>query len=169
MCTPPSRTTISHRSSYTAPQHRPERQAVVRVPRASAKDPSTALPRAEFRERATPHICEETWMALNTLAQCTARPLLAHQQKQKQGHQRAGIGSRDSEEEGMGEDWSVYCHLRLACLQVSNALMHACHSCSQGCTVWSLTVLHGRLRTRRSRRHLWSHRIRFSRKNSPSY
>ena len=50
-------------------------------------------------------------MALNTLAQCTARPLLAHQQKQKQGHQRAGIGSRDSEEEGMGEDWSVYCAL----------------------------------------------------------
>jgi hypothetical protein len=45
-------------------------------------------------------------MALHALAQCTARLLLAHQQKQ--GRQRAGINSRDGEEEGMREDWSVY-------------------------------------------------------------
>jgi hypothetical protein len=45
-------------------------------------------------------------MALHALAQCTARLLLAHQQKQ--GRQRAGISSRDGEEEGMREDWSVY-------------------------------------------------------------
>ena len=50
-------------------------------------------------------------MALHVLAQCTARLLLAHQQKQKQGSQRAGIGSRDGEEEGISEDWSVYCAL----------------------------------------------------------
>ena len=50
-------------------------------------------------------------MALHALAQCTARLLLAHQQKQKQGRQQAGISSRDSEEEGMREDWSVYCAL----------------------------------------------------------
>ena len=48
-------------------------------------------------------------MALHALAQCTARLLLAHQQKQ--GRQRAGISSRDGEEEGMREDWSVYCAL----------------------------------------------------------
>ena len=49
-------------------------------------------------------------MALHALAQCTARLLLAHQQKQ--GRQRAGITSRDSEEEeGMRKDWSVYCAL----------------------------------------------------------
>ena len=49
-------------------------------------------------------------MALHALAQCMARLLLTHQQKQKQkqGRQRAGIGSRDGEEEGMREDWSVY-------------------------------------------------------------
>jgi hypothetical protein len=51
------------------------------------------------------------WMALHALAQCTARLLLAHQQKQ--GRQRAVITSRDSEEEeeGMRKDWSVYCAL----------------------------------------------------------
>ena len=48
-------------------------------------------------------------MALHALAQCTARLLLAHQQKQ--GRQRAGISSRDGEEEGMREDWRVYCAL----------------------------------------------------------
>jgi hypothetical protein len=47
-------------------------------------------------------------MALHALAQCTARLLLAHQQKH--GRQRAGSSSRDSEE-GMREDWSVYCAL----------------------------------------------------------
>ena len=54
---------------------------------------------------------KHVWMALHALAQCTACLLLAHQQNQKQGHQQAGIGSRDSEEEGMGEHWSVYCTL----------------------------------------------------------
>ena len=49
------------------------------------------------------------WMALHALAQCTARLLLAHQQKQ--GRQRADISSRDGEEEGMRKDWSVYCAL----------------------------------------------------------
>ena len=38
------------------------------------------------------------WMALHALAQCTARLLFAHQQKQ--GCQRAGISSRDGEEGG---------------------------------------------------------------------
>ena len=53
---------------------------------------------------------KHVWMALHALAQCTARLLLAHQQKQ--GRQRAaGISSRDSEEEGMREDWTVYCAL----------------------------------------------------------
>jgi hypothetical protein len=52
---------------------------------------------------------KHVWMALHALAQCTARLLLAHQQKQ--GRQRAGISSRDSEEEGLREDWSVYCAL----------------------------------------------------------
>ena len=54
---------------------------------------------------------KHVWMALHALAQCTARLLLAHQQKQKPGPQRAEIGSHDSEEGGMGEDWSVYCAL----------------------------------------------------------
>ena len=45
-------------------------------------------------------------MALYALAQCTARLLLAHHQKQ--GLQRAGINSRDAEEEGMREDLSIY-------------------------------------------------------------
>ncbi len=50
-------------------------------------------------------------MALHALAQCTARLLLAHQQKQ--GRQRAGSGGGGGgeEEEGMREDWSVYCAL----------------------------------------------------------
>lgn len=48
-------------------------------------------------------------MALHALAQCTARLLLAQQQKQRR--QRAGIGSHDGEEEGVREDWSVYCAL----------------------------------------------------------
>ena len=48
-------------------------------------------------------------MALHAHAQCTARLLLAHQQKQ--GRQRAGISSRYSEEKSMREDWSVYCAL----------------------------------------------------------
>jgi|SRR6267154_1435800 len=48
-------------------------------------------------------------MALYALAQCTARLLLVHQQKQ--GHQRASISSRDNEEEGSREDWSMYCAL----------------------------------------------------------
>ena len=48
-------------------------------------------------------------MALRALAQCTVRLLLAH--RRKQGRQRAGINSRNSEEEGMREDWSVYCAL----------------------------------------------------------
>jgi len=52
---------------------------------------------------------KHVWMALHALAQCTARLLLAHQQKQ--GRQRAGISSRDSEEESLREDWSVYCAL----------------------------------------------------------
>ena len=43
------------------------------------------------------------WMALHALAQCTAQLLLTHQQNPKQGRQRAGIGSRDSEEEDMHE------------------------------------------------------------------
>ena len=47
-------------------------------------------------------------MALHALAQCMARLLLTHQQKQKQGRQRAGIGSHNGEEEGMRENWSVY-------------------------------------------------------------
>ena len=46
-------------------------------------------------------------MALHVPAQCTARLLLAHRQKQKQGRQRAGIGSRDNEEEGMRSDWAL--------------------------------------------------------------
>ena len=54
---------------------------------------------------------KHVWMALRALAQCTARLLLTHQQKQKQGRQRAGIGNCDSEEEGMREDGSVYCAL----------------------------------------------------------
>ena len=49
---------------------------------------------------------KHVWMALHALAQCTAWLLLAHQQKQ--GRQRAGMGSRNSEEEGMREDRSVY-------------------------------------------------------------
>ena len=52
---------------------------------------------------------KHAWMALHALAQCTARLLLTHQQKQ--GRQRAGISSRDSDEDGMHEDWSVYCAL----------------------------------------------------------
>ena len=51
---------------------------------------------------------KNVWMGLHALAQCMARLLLAHQQKQKQGCQQAGIGSRDSEEEGMCSDWGVY-------------------------------------------------------------
>ncbi len=47
-------------------------------------------------------------MALHALAQCTARLLLAHQQRQ--GRQRAG-GSGVGEQEGTREDWSVYCAL----------------------------------------------------------
>jgi hypothetical protein len=41
------------------------------------------------------------------------RACSSHQQKQKQKQrrQRAGIGNHDSEEEGMREDWSVYCAL----------------------------------------------------------
>ena len=45
-------------------------------------------------------------MALHALAQCTARLLLSHQQKQVR--QQASISSRNSEEEGMRENWSVY-------------------------------------------------------------
>jgi hypothetical protein len=59
---------------------------------------------------------KHAWMALHALAQCTARLLLAHQQKQ--GRQRAGSGGGgggggggEEEEEGMREDWSVYCAL----------------------------------------------------------
>jgi len=51
---------------------------------------------------------KHAWMALHALAQCTARLLLAHQQKQ--GRQRAG-GSGVGEQEGMREDWGVYCAL----------------------------------------------------------
>ena len=47
-------------------------------------------------------------MGLHVLAQCMARLLLALQQKQKQGRQRAGIGSRDSEEQGRRSDWGVF-------------------------------------------------------------
>ena len=45
---------------------------------------------------------KHVWMALRTVAQCSARLLLAHQQKQGRQHatQRAGISSRDSEEGG---------------------------------------------------------------------
>ena len=50
-------------------------------------------------------------MALHALAQYTARLLLAYQQKQQGRQQCAGIGSRDGEEEGVREDWSVYCAL----------------------------------------------------------
>ena len=132
---------------------------------------------------------KHVWMALHALAQCTARLLLAHQQKQ--GRQRAGISSRDNEE-GMREDWSVYCVLAdlgmeervkggwcvfvlvrvLRALSgidsLFYALMRSCHSYSQGCMAWSLTVLHGKLRTEPSCRHLWRCQIRFSRKSSPS-
>ncbi|KAN0120549.1 SET domain containing protein [Russula decolorans] len=54
---------------------------------------------------------KHVWMALHALAQCTARLLLAHQQKQ--GRQRVGISSHDGEEEeqGMRKDWRVYCTL----------------------------------------------------------
>ncbi|KAN0102359.1 hypothetical protein V8E52_012024 [Russula decolorans] len=52
---------------------------------------------------------KHVWMALHALAQCTARLLLAHQQKQ--GRQWAGITSLDNEEDGMRKDWSVYCAL----------------------------------------------------------
>ena len=44
-------------------------------------------------------------MALHALALCTARLLLAYQQKQGR------TSSRESEEEGTREDWSVYCAL----------------------------------------------------------
>jgi hypothetical protein len=130
---------------------------------------------------------KHTWMALHALAQCTARLLLAHQQKQ--GRQRAGISGRDSEEEGMREDWSVYCALAdlgmeervkggwcvcAICAPLGIRLIvprssRPRHYHSQGCMVWSLTVLHGRLHTKPSRRRLWRRQIRFNRKNSPSY
>ena len=51
---------------------------------------------------------KHAWMALHALAQCTARLLLAHQQKP--GRQRAGSDG-DGNIEGMREDWSVYCAL----------------------------------------------------------
>ena len=51
---------------------------------------------------------KHAWMALHALAQCTARLLLA--QQQKPGRQRA-TGSGGGEMEGMREDWSVYCAL----------------------------------------------------------
>ena len=155
----PSRTAISHHLSYTAQQHRAQRQAAARALHASA---------TAYASSAHPLLCpaqnpasvplltfarKHVWMALHVLAQCTARLLLAHQQKQKQGCQRAGIGSRDSEEEGMRSDRSVYCalanlkmeervkgglvRLRLhpAHPQASNLLMRSCHSYSQGCMV----------------------------------
>ena len=114
-------------------------------------------------------------MALHALAQCTMRLFLAHQQKQ--GRQLAGTSSRDSEEEGMHKDGSVYCTLAdlgmeeqvkggwYVCTCILRAfsdyrlivLLLSCvldHSGSEGCMVWSLTVLHGKLRTEPPRRHL---------------
>ena len=100
---------------------------------------------------------KRAWMALHALVQCMAWLLLTHQQKQKQGRQRAGISSRDGEEEGMRSDWSVYWALadlgmdeRVKgswCVYVCvlhalryrlidcSPLLRSCHSCSQGCTV----------------------------------
>jgi hypothetical protein len=80
------------------------------MPQMRGKDSSAALPHAEPCERAAPNIREETRVYGSSRARAVyARLLLAHQQKQ--GRQRAGISSRDSEEEGMREDWSVYCAL----------------------------------------------------------
>ena len=130
-------------------------------------------------------------MALHTLVQCTARLLLAHQQKQ--GPQQVGISSHDNEEEGMCRDWSLYCTLVdlgmeervkggwYVCVCVLRALsgyrlivllLLSCiwrHSGSQGCEVWSLTVLRAKLRREHSCRYLWCRQIRSSRKNLPSY
>ncbi|KAN0120544.1 hypothetical protein V8E52_004371 [Russula decolorans] len=124
-------------------------------------------------------------MALHALAQCTARLLLSHQQKQ--GRQRAVITSRDSEEEeeGMRKDWSVYCALAdLGTEERVNGGWYVCilryrlidillscvlrHSGPQGCTVWSLSVLHDKMRIDPSRRRSWRRQIRFSRKGFPS-
>ena len=87
------------------------------------------------------------------------------------------ISSRDNEEKGVRKDWSVYCTLadlgmeervkgswyvcvcvlralsgyQLIVLLLSRVLRH----CGpQGCTVWSLTVLRGELRTEHTCKHL---------------
>ena len=122
-------------------------------------------------------------MAIYALAQCTAWLIFTHQQKQ--GHQRAGFSNCDGEE-GMCEDWSVYCMLAdlrmegcvkgdwciCVCIWLAlsgidllycSTFMRSCHSCSQGCMVRSL-VVHGRLHTEPSHRCLWRRQIWFSRK-----
>jgi hypothetical protein len=131
---------------------------------------------------------KRVWMALHARAQCTARLLLAHQQKQ--GRQRAGIRSCDSEEDGMGEDWSVYCALadlrqeeRVKggwCVCVWLLLAFEYHSLFfvrvvvrvtftlKVARCGALTLLHSRLRTEPSRRRLWLRQIQFGRENSPS-
>jgi hypothetical protein len=168
---------------------------VKRVPRALLQPP---MPQALRKD--SPLLCiaqnpasvplltfarKHVWMALHALAQCTARLLLAHQQKQ--GRQWAGITSLDNEEDGMRKDWSVYCALadlgmeervkggRCVCPVRPQIMAHcstlSCvsrHSSSQGCTMWNLTVLHGKLRIEPSRRRFWRHQIRFSRKSLPS-
>ena len=125
---------------------------------------------------------KHAWMALHALAQCTARLLLAHQQKQ--GRQKAG-GSGDGEREGIREDWGVYCALAdlgmeervkggwYVCVCAPSAHYSNTHAFAplalKGYMAWSPIALHGRLRTKHSRRHLWSLQILLSRKNSQSY
>jgi hypothetical protein len=102
--------TLPHNIEHNVKRGVPRALLQPLMPQTRGKDSSAALPHAEPCERAAPNIREETRVYGSSRARAVYGAA-APRTPTEAGRQRAGVSSHDSEEEGMREDWSVYCAL----------------------------------------------------------